>query len=483
MGDISDMPNTISIVSLISAGVSLVALCGALYLPWRWRDWRLAFLTGLATLIVVRQSTLLFSGSIDGSFPFANGLPDLRNLVLSVIVFLAVFFIDRILVERRESEDALRYSDKRFRNLIDGSIQGILILSKDWKMLFANNATARIFGYPDVEEMLALGDAGSLLAPFERERIKAMAASRLDGQAPPSQYEMHGLRKDGTRIWLHIHSRRVEWEGSAAIQSTVVDISALKQREAELHGAKELAEVASRTKTEFLANMSHELRTPLTAIIGFAEVLEGEMFGPHTNPAYKEYAADIRDSGMHLLEIINDILDVSKIEAGKVELHEEAVEVDRLVEAALTLVRERADEGGLTLVNKVVAGPLLVVDPRLLKQILVNLLSNAVKFTPLGGTVTVESGRLADDNGFALRVSDTGIGIAPEDIETVMLPFRQADGTLSRTHEGTGLGLPLARSLAQLHDGDIVLSSEPGVGTTASLLLPAKRVVELQAAE
>jgi signal transduction histidine kinase len=330
--------------------------------------------------------------------------------------------------------------------------------------------------------MVALGDAGSLLAPFERQRIKAIADARLRGEAPPSLYEMQGVRKDGSRIWLQIHSRRVEWNGSAAIQSTVVDISALKQREAELNAAKELAEVASRTKTEFLANMSHELRTPLTAIIGFSEVLEAEMFGPHTNPSYKQYAADIRDSGAHLLEIINDILDVSKIEAGKVELREEAVAVDKLVEAALTLVRERAEEGGLTLVNKVEAGPLLMADPRLLKQILVNLLSNAVKFTPMGGKVTVDLGP-ADNNSFELRVADTGIGILPEDIETVMKPFRQADGTLSRSHEGTGLGLPLAKSLAQLHDGDIALASEPGIGTIASLLLPAKRIVELQAAE
>ncbi len=476
------MPQTISIVSLISAGVSLLALSVALYLPWRWRDWRLAFLTGLATLIVAGQSSRLFAGSIDWSMPLVNGLPDFRNLVLSAIVFLAVFFVDRIFVERRESEDALRRSDKRFRDLIDGSIQGIVILSEDWKLLFANHATAKIFGYDCVEDLIALGDAGALLAPFERERIKAMADARLRGESLPSQYQMHGVRKDGTRIWLQNHSRRVEWDGRAAIQSTLVDISELKQREAELKSAKELAEIASRTKTEFLANMSHELRTPLTAIIGFSEVLEREMFGPHAIPAYKQYAADIRNSGAHLLEIINDILDVSKIEAGKVELHEEAVEVDRLVEAALTLVRERADEGGLTLMNKVAAGPLLIADPRLLKQILVNLLSNAVKFTPLGGKVTVESG-LADDNGFELRVADTGIGIAPEDIETVMMPFRQADGTLARTHEGTGLGLPLAKSLARLHDGDIELSSTPGVGTTATLRLPEKRVVELQAAE
>ncbi len=476
------MPQTISFASLISACLSLLALAVALYLPWRWRDWRLAFLAGLATLIVAGQSPRLFAGSIDWSMPLVNGLSDFRNLVLSAIVFLAVFFVDRILVERRQSEDALRRGDKRFRDLIDGSIQGYLILSKDWELLFANHAITKIFGYDSVEELVALGDAGALLAPFERERVKAMADTSPGGESTPSQYEMHGIRKDGTRIWLHIHSRRVEWEGHAAIQSTVVDISELKQREAELKSAKELAEVASRTKTEFLANMSHELRTPLTAIIGFSEVLESEMFGPHSNPAYKEYAGDIRSSGAHLLDVINDILDVSKIEAGKVELHEEAVAVGQLVEAALTLVRERAEEGGLALVNNVTAGPLLIADPRLLKQILVNLLSNAVKFTPLGGKVTIESG-LTDDNCFELRVADTGIGIAPENLETVMMPFRQADGGLSRTHEGTGLGLPLAKSLAQLHDGDIELTSEPGVGTTATLRLPEKRVVQLQAAE
>jgi signal transduction histidine kinase len=242
--------------------------------------------------------------------------------------------------------------------------------------------------------------------------------------------------------------------------------------------AKAKAEIANRTKTEFLANMSHELRTPLNAIMGFSELLKGEMLGPVGNPTYVEYARDIHQSASHLLQIINDILDLSKVEAGKIDLDERSVDLHGLVAASVRLIGERAGEAGVRVSNEVPADlPRLLADERLLKQILVNLLSNSVKFTPSGGTVKVQAWR--EPNGvMALAVVDSGIGIAEEDLPKVMEPFRQADAALSRKYEGTGLGLPLVKSFIELHRGVFELKSQVGVGTTALSRFPRDRVMD-----
>ncbi|MCZ6895035.1 MAG: PAS-domain containing protein [Gammaproteobacteria bacterium] len=245
-----------------------------------------------------------------------------------------------------------------------------------------------------------------------------------------------------------------------------------------LVGAKLQADVANRSKSEFLANMSHELRTPLNAIIGFSEVIQSETFGPIGSAKYREYVVDIKDSGIHLLELINDILDLSKIEAGKLELYEEEIEIPRIVRSCITLVKERAQHGGVALEQHVPQDlPVLRADERKLKQILLNLLTNAIKFTPSGGRVVL---RVEADAGdwIRLSVTDTGIGIAPDDIVKAMEAFGQIDGAQSRKHRGTGLGLPLTRSLVELHGGTLELESEVDVGTTVTVHLPVKQVFE-----
>jgi signal transduction histidine kinase len=241
--------------------------------------------------------------------------------------------------------------------------------------------------------------------------------------------------------------------------------------------AKTKAEIANRTKTEFLANMSHELRTPLNAIMGFSELMKGQMLGPVGNPTYVEYARDIYQSAAHLLQIINDILDLSKVEAGKIDLDERPINVHALVDTSLRLVAERASEAGVTVTNEVAADlPPLFADERLLKQILINLLSNSIKFTEKGGSVRVQAGR--ETTGvMSLSVADSGIGIAEDDLPRVMEPFRQADAALSRKYEGTGLGLPLVKAFAELHGGRLELESALNVGTTAIVRLPADRVI------
>jgi signal transduction histidine kinase len=245
--------------------------------------------------------------------------------------------------------------------------------------------------------------------------------------------------------------------------------------------AKEEAETASRSKSDFLANMSHELRTPLNAIIGFTEILSAEIFGPLGNARYLSYVGDIRASGRHLLELVNDVLDISKVECGQLDLVEETVDIAAVVDLCLRLVRERAESAGVTLDSALVSPlPPLRADGRRLKQVVLNLLSNAVKFTPPGGRVGLRVA--ANEQGVRLVVEDTGIGIAPADLATALRPFGQIDSRLARRYSGTGLGLPLAKAIVELHGGDLQIDSAIGRGTKVTVILPAKRLGQGSAA-
>ncbi len=254
-------------------------------------------------------------------------------------------------------------------------------------------------------------------------------------------------------------------------------LSQIQTREESLRTAQRQAEMANRTKSEFLAAMSHELRTPLNAILGFSEIMKNELMGPLGTPEYRDYAGDIHDSGAHLLEVINDILDISKIEAGKLELKEEQVSIKDLITKSVRLMKERAENAGLDITIDIEPDlPLLFADARLIKQNLINLLSNAIKFTPEGGHITVRA-MIDDDGTIAIGVSDTGIGIAAEDLGHVLAPFGQVDSSLSRKYEGTGLGLPLVKSFIELHGGTLTIASTIGLGTTVTIHFPAGRAV------
>ncbi|MBL8690324.1 MAG: HAMP domain-containing histidine kinase [Rhodospirillaceae bacterium] len=270
---------------------------------------------------------------------------------------------------------------------------------------------------------------------------------------------------------------RKERARDGGVVDLFTDVTRARQVESDLRHAKDQAEVANRSKSEFLANVSHELRTPLNAIIGFAEMMAGQMLGPIGLPKYQEYASDIRDSGGHLLALINDILDMARIESGRLTLHEEPVSIAVAIESCVRLVTERARRGGVTVEVAIERPtPRLHADERMVKQIVLNLLSNAVKFTLRGGKVTVEAAHCADGR-VAIVTSDTGIGMTHDEIAKALTPFHRSESAFSRRFEGTGLGLPITKSLAEAHGAHLEITSRPGIGTRCAVIFPATRTL------
>jgi PAS domain S-box-containing protein len=382
-----------------------------------------------------------------------------------------------------EIEHAHR-AEAQLRRVVEGSAQGIIVRTNT-DVLYANDAFAHMLGFASMREMAAHTEAEmaagrdphmtAAIHPDDRPLVAEHMRRRLAGEEVVSNYEFRLARIDGSVVWVDTRAALVHWDGKPASLSWMSDINRRKAMEGELIQSKERAEFANRTKTEFLANMSHELRTPLNAIIGFAEVIKDEMFGPIGLAKYADYAKDIHNSGRHLLDLINDILDLSKLEAGKLELHDDEISLRRAVEECLTLIRNRADKSDVLLATEI--EPRLAklrCDERAVKQMLLNFLSNAVKFTPAGGTVTTRVRRVPE--GVAISVSDTGIGMSEADIQIALSAFGQVDSKIARQHQGTGLGLPISKSLIELHGGTLSVSSRPGKGTTMTAIFPASRL-------
>jgi signal transduction histidine kinase len=276
------------------------------------------------------------------------------------------------------------------------------------------------------------------------------------------------LDRYGDQLGRIVQRNRAEMALLAAKQEA--ERAAVRARDAMIE-----AQTADRAKTQFLANMSHELRTPLNAIIGFADVLRGDLAGPGRTDGAADYAEYIYGSGCHLLSIINDILDLSRLESGRLPLNEERICLPELVKACLAVLAERVDEAGLTMETALADDlPEVVGDARMLKQLVVHLVGNAIKFTPRGGRIRLRADREAEGD-LTMTISDTGIGIEPEHLAQVTAPFWQVDGDLNRSCDGTGLGLPLSKALAEAHGGGLTIVSELGVGTRVAVRLPAVR--------
>jgi PAS domain S-box-containing protein len=388
----------------------------------------------------------------------------------------ATIGINRDVSERRRTQEALRETAESLRMITDNLPGHILHLDRDLRYRFVNKGIEDHYGKPReyfigklVNEVQEQTDNQQIAPYFER----ALGGAEVTFEWERTSFE--GVRRNYQTTCLPQYDAAGEVIGCYVLS---VDITERKRAESSMHAAMEEAELANRAKSEFLANMSHELRTPLNAINGFSEMIYGETLGPLGNVEYQKYASYIKEAGQHLLDLINDLLDISKIEAGMVELAGETVDIAALVRSSVAIVRERADAIDVRIDVDIDDEllPLLHADETRIRQILFNLLSNAVKFTPSDGTVTVRSWYHVD-RGFVLQVADTGIGIAADDIPKALTRFEQVESTLDRTYEGTGLGLPLTKSLVEQHGGTLDLQSQVGVGTVVTVSLPANRAI------
>jgi two-component system, cell cycle sensor histidine kinase DivJ len=374
-----------------------------------------------------------------------------------------------------------------YRFLADNAMDLITRHSADGRIRFASPAAFSMLGRTP-ESIVGLAPA-ALVHPDDLKTMQtALVEASYFGRSATA--EVRFRRTDGSYLWTEMRCRPASpAKGEAAdIVSVTRDISERKTQELALIDARDQAEEANRAKSRFLANMSHELRTPLNAIIGFSEVMTHEMFGPVGSPRYLEYARLINESGGHLLDLINGILDMSKIEAGKFDLTEELFDLDEVMTQAVRFVKLQSDRKGVVLKANVAPETVSIfADKRAVKQILVNLVSNGVKFTPRGGEVRVVAARAAE--GVVLAVSDTGVGIGPNDLKRLGRPFEQVEGEHVRSQEGTGLGLALVKALTALHGGEVTIGSTLGEGTTVAVVLPfaavsanGERIVALKGA-
>ncbi len=373
-----------------------------------------------------------------------------------------------------EREIWLKDSEDRFRATFEQAAVGMSHATPGRRFIRVNGRFAAMLGYtPD--ELIGRSTL-DVTHPEDRALGTDEIAAMIRGDRQSFALEKRFIRKDGSAVWVNLTLSALWREGRIEYLIGVTeDIERRKQAEAQLLAAKEQAESASRAKSEFLAGMSHELRTPLNAIIGFAETMYSQVLGPMPD-RYREYAGDISASGRHLLGIITDILDLAKIEAGRMELDDRPLDVAPMVDGAIRLLRERGASAGLTLeVELPPRLPQVLADERRIRQVLINLLANAVKFTPFGGTVTV-SATLAPDGGLELHVSDTGIGMTEEEMAQAVEPFIQVDARIARRHEGTGLGLPMVAAIMEMHGGTVVIHSRPDQGTRVTVAFPPGRV-------
>jgi PAS domain S-box-containing protein len=378
--------------------------------------------------------------------------------------------------ERRRAERALAEAEKKYRTIVENAAGGIYQLTPEGIYLSANPSMARILGYESPEKLLReVRNAYDSVYESEKERMEVFSA--LSDNVDFYNHETQMIRKDGSKLWVSENIRAVKDDAGNILyfEGSVEDIEQRKAFEIGLMDAKMNSDLANRAKSEFLANMSHELRTPLNSIIGFSEIMKNEVFGKIEQPSYLEYAKHINDSGQSLLRVINEILDISRIEAGDRILNESIVNVEQIASDCMDLLASKIENNKMNVINNLEGMPRVIAEELAIKQILMNLLSNAIKFTPGGGRITLAY-EVNPHGELHVSVTDTGIGLDDQEIEKALSPFGQVDSTLNRTGSGTGLGLTLVTSLIKLHGGRFDLFSQKGIGTTATIIFPVDRI-------
>lgn len=382
--------------------------------------------------------------------------------------------------KQRELEAKLRLSELQYSKTFNLLSEAVLSIDPDQNIIFINKKAKEIFGYRASEVL------GKPLINLLPERFRAKHPSQVKGfergnkpiQLMANRGKLYGLHKDGSEFPAKGTLTKVEFEDGSKIFTVVLqDISEDIKIEQHLNKLRKNAEVANQAKSDFLANMSHELRTPLNAIIGFSDVMRNEMVGPiKSNDIYREYANDIHTSGQYLLKVINSILELSKVEAGKLQIPDSDVDIKQTIDDIKSVIRQQAQEKNITTeFNVDVAGATLLADEIEFKKILINLLGNAVKFTQADGKVSLNV-RLNPNRDLLIVVEDNGIGIKSENISKLTEAFWQVDGNLAKSHEGTGLGLALVKSIVENYDGTFVIESDLGEGTTMTVTFPNTRI-------
>ena len=376
-----------------------------------------------------------------------------------------------------ETAAQARVSESMLKDAIEASSSAFVVFDSDDRLAMFNAKFRRFYTEltgvePELGTTFAVlckrASDNFPMEPEERERWHADRIAHHRRTASSIEVRMPHDR------WALIDDRRTADGGAIVL---ITDITDLKAREAQLLAMRDAAMRADQAKTRFLATMSHELRTPLNAILGFADVMRQEMFGEIGSQRYRQYLDDIHSAGKYLLGVISDVLDTARIQSGDMRLGEEPVEIGPVIRDCVSMIAERAKAGGVAVDAEPADDlPRFRADPVRLKQILTNLLTNAVKFTPAGGRVSVRAG-LDAGGRLLISVKDTGIGMSREEIQIALTPFGQISNPMSRAHDGTGLGLPLAKTLAELHGGDLDIASNPGAGTAVTVTLPARRRV------
>ncbi|GGF25019.1 hypothetical protein GCM10011611_33840 [Aliidongia dinghuensis] len=396
------------------------------------------------------------------------------GLLLVSLVALAWWLV-RLLDEGQEQANELAESRRvlmKAQTLAQlGSYRRVLATQE----LAWSAEACRILGYPPGMAPNSLERFLALVHPDDLEMVGDKLRSAQEGRSYGLDFRIVDAHGD----MRHVHAMGTPELDDVgvpiAVDGIIQDITERKQMEQALRDARDAAERSSRAKSEFLASMSHELRTPLNAIMGFSEIMREEILGPVTVAKYREYLGDIHSSAQHLLLIINDILDIARIEAGRVELKEARIDVRRMIDDCTRMLRGRAGDAGLRLEAEFESDASWCIgDERLLRQVLINLASNAIKFTPAGGRVGIRVGRTAGGE-FAFTVEDTGIGMTAAEAAVALRPFGRVQSAFVRTRDGVGLGLPLAKSFVELHGGELTVDSAPGRGTRVVFKLPPWR--------
>lgn len=373
---------------------------------------------------------------------------------------------------QRERDDAISL----LTSVFDVSEVGIVVTDQHQRIVRVNDSFIRIYGW-DRNDLV--GHNFTELVPEEERNLAQKSHSEMINSDMRNTGEMKILRRDHSVANVLYTTAALELSNGRRFQvTTVMDISLRKRMEISLRLAKEQADSANQAKSMFLANMSHELRTPLNAIIGFSEMMMKETFGPLGNNKYTEYLGDIHLSARHLLEIINEVLDMSKIEAGRLHLDEDTFDVIQTIQSVARMMDSRAFSSGLKITQIIPPDlPPLYADPRLFRQILINLVGNAVKYSNPGGQIEMRA-RMKENGDMQIAVSDEGIGIPKDKINEALEPFGQVSNAVeTRNVQGTGLGLPLAKAMTELHGGVLTLDSEVNKGTVVTVTFPSERVV------